>query len=518
MQSFLQCHADDVKGVLSGFDRIRFRGTLRWLASLRGLSSFLACRGILLKDFKDRAQTLTGNILRATEALAAAAGLTVAYLPSSHDSKEQHARALASAAGHGEGLVGVFKCVEPCQTFSVGPDRARRRLELRCRPGRCAHRYFYLRHPGLGWLHVRLQTWLPFTAPVCLNGREWLARRLRRQGVGFEQRHNCFVDVADVARAQALLGAQLRADWGGLLGGLLHAVHPGQAELFGEQTLGSYWSAEETEWATDVLFRTPEALARLYPRLARHAVRGPGSGAVLRLLGHRPEVWRFHGSDLHTTLRTRPEGVCVKHRLNHNTVKGYDKQQSVLRVETTINDARDLRVFRARENDPQGPLAWRPLPKGVADLHRRAEVSQKANERYLEALAAVQSPQTLREAAGPGCQRTTWKGRPARGLRPWRADDAALLAAVARGEFVPSGFRNRDLRPLLFGAAPPTARERARQASRVTRLLRLLRAHALVSRVPKSHRYQLSEGGRITITALLAAQEASTQQLAGLAG
>jgi hypothetical protein len=93
-----------------------------------------------------------------------------------------------------------------------------------------------------------------------------------------------------------------------------------------------------------------------------------------------------------------------------------------------------------------------------------------------------------------------------------------LLAAVPGGEFVLKGFRNRDLRPLLSGAAPPGARERARQASRVTRLLLRLRGHGLVSRVPKSHRYPLSERGRTTITALLAAREAGTRQLAGLAG
>ena len=41
------------------------------------------------------------------------------------------------------------------------------------------------------------------------------------------------------------------------------------------------------------------------------------------------------------------EGVCVKHRLNRNTLKMYDKQGSVLRVETTINDTSDFGVHRA---------------------------------------------------------------------------------------------------------------------------------------------------------------------------
>ena len=58
-------------------------------------------------------------------------------------------------------------------------------------------------------------------------------------------------------------------------------------------------------------------------------------------------------------------------------------------------------MYRTAENDPDGPLAWRPLRRGVADLHRRAEVSQAANERYLEALAGVAETKTVKELAEP---------------------------------------------------------------------------------------------------------------------
>lgn len=54
-------------------------------------------------------------------------------------------------------------------------------------------------------------------------------------------------------------------------------------------------------------------------------------------------------------VKTRPEGVRIKHRANANSIKMYDKQGSVLRVETTINDARDMKVFRASGSDPSGP-------------------------------------------------------------------------------------------------------------------------------------------------------------------
>jgi hypothetical protein len=47
----------------------------------------------------------------------------------------------------------------------------------------------------------------------------------------------------------------------------------------------------------------------------------------------------------------------------------------------------------------------------------------------------------------------------------------------------------------------------------VTRQLRLLRAHQLIEKVPHTHRYLVTQHGRQAITALLAAQNANTDQL-----
>src|SRR6266702_4243545 len=106
MQSFLQRHGSEVKGALSGLDRIRFRGTIRWLASLRGLASFLATYGVLLKNFKPWAQALTRQILLATEQLVETTGRPLVYLPSSQERKEDRARTIAAADGIREGLIG----------------------------------------------------------------------------------------------------------------------------------------------------------------------------------------------------------------------------------------------------------------------------------------------------------------------------------------------------------------------------------------------------------------------------
>lgn len=517
MHTFLQRMPSEIKGTLSGFDRVRFRGTIRWLASLRGLGTYLWTMRVLLMNFKEWTMELTEQIAQATERLAEAAGRPVVYLESSRERKETRALDIARADGVTEGLIAVFKCVEPCQTFTVGGNRAAQKLVLQSKAGKCSHLYFYVLDPQLGPMHLRLQMWVPFSIHVCLNGRDWLARQLTRAVIGFDQRDNCFVDVDDLAQAQALLSQQLQTNWSGLLDGLVARLHPAHRTMFTAPPLDYYWSAEETEWATDVLFRSPAALARVYPNLLRHATTTFGSRDVLRFLGQAPVVHRGTTREIVSSTLTRPEGTRVKHAINRNSIKMYDKQQSVLRVETTINNPRDMKVYRPKEGDPTGPKSWQRLRKGVADLHRRAEISQKSNERYLETLAAVEHDQPLGETVRPICQPTEWQGRRVRGLQPLGPDDSRLLAAVIRGEFALNGFRNRDLRPLLFGDDAVPADEARRQSAKITRLLRLLRGHGLIQKVPKTHRYTLTGPGRQTITALQIAQQTSTQQLAKLA-
>jgi len=505
-----------IKGTLSGLDRVRFRGTIRWLSSMRGMEAYLWTMKILLKDFTDWGKTRTNEIEMATQTLAEKAKRPVIYLASSNTRKETLALDIARADKVTEGLIAILKCVEPCWSFKVGPNAERKKLELRYLPSKCSHLYFYQLDPQLGLIHLRLQMWAPFSIHVCMNGRDWLSRTLQREGIGFQQRDNCFVDIDDLARAQELASLQLQTNWSEMLDGLVRRFHPAHQTMFATRPLDYYWSAEETELATDVMFKSPKALASVYPNLLRHGITTFGSSDVLRFLGQFPVV-RSANREIISSIRTRPEGTRIKHASGSNSIKMYDKQQFVLRVETTINDPHDLRVFRSKEGDPDGKKAWHTMRKGVADLHRRAEVSQKSNERYLEALAAVEHDQPLGATVQPICEPTEFKGRRVRALQPLSPDDSLLLATVIRAEFAVNGFRNRDLRPQLFTDVATDPAKLKRQAAKITRLLRILRGHGLIKKVPKTHRYMMTEKGRQTITAIQVAKLASTEKLSKLA-
>jgi hypothetical protein len=525
MKTFLERFGAMIAGVLSGFDRLRLRGTRRLLAHVSGLKHFLWHARVMLQEFDTYAQDTTATLCAAVAQAAKEAGRPVVYVASGNQDKGRLVQEVIARDGIREGLVGVWSCVEPCSSYLIYRNKDTRKLELRHRERKCLHYYHYYLHPHYGLLHTRLQTWLPFTMQVCLNGREWLARQLDAAGIGYRRCDNCFVALDDVAAAQALLHQQLRADWPALLGGLARLSDPTHDTLLGDRPVPYYWTVDQSEWATDVLFRSAADLAALYPRFLRHGLDTLHSEDVLRFLGRALTPTGKIAASFHeqvtTDFQRRPEGTRLKHRLGANSLKMYDKayqaEGAVFRIEATYNDVRNLQVFRAKEGDPEGPRSWRRLRKGVADISRRADLSQKATERYAEALATVADSTPLKDLADDLCQPVRWHGRQARALNPLNPADAALLEAVNRGEFLLDGFRNRDLRGLLYPKAAASPAEEHRRSAAVTRQLRLLRAHGLIQKVPKSHRYQVSARGRTAIAALLAARHADAAKLTGAA-
>ena len=163
MNGFIRRHRDRVMGVLSGFDRVRFRGTLRWLCYPDGLGKHLSWMRVLLKDFAEYTQGVTARVRQAAEQIAGSAGRPVEYLASPSLSKEERARAIAERDGIEEGLICVLTAVEPCQSFRIARDRSRKELVLQGALRKCLHYYFYWIHPEWGFCHARLQSWLPLT-------------------------------------------------------------------------------------------------------------------------------------------------------------------------------------------------------------------------------------------------------------------------------------------------------------------------------------------------------------------
>ena len=123
----------------------------------------------------------------------------------------------------------------------------------------------------------------------------------------------------------------------------------------------------------------------------------------------------------------------------------YDKQGKILRIETTINDPYDFKVFRTKEGYPNGEKKWLKMRKGIAYLYHLSQVSQGANNRYLEALAQLSQDKMLKEIIEPICKPTKLNKKHMRALRPWDVEDLKLFRIVNNGKYIIQGFRNRDL-------------------------------------------------------------------------
>ena len=512
MRSFLQRFAPIVAGVLCGFDRVVFKGRMPQLYSPEGMNCYAAANHVLFTDFKKHAKEVTQQVLRASLVESAKAAGRFQYLNSGKGSKEEAARALLTQRPITEGLVAVLQCIEPCWTFDT--KKVGDRLTIGGAMGKCSQLYHYYLHPRFGWMYIRLQTWFPFEVQIGLNGREWLAQQMDRDGLPYRRSDNKFLWVEDWQRAQSFLDEQLQTNWVQEFDALLRQIHPLHPHHLGRLPLAYNWTVHQSEWATDVAFTSRSELEKWYPHWVRHGFLNYSSMDVLRFLG-RSRLHKDAAVDIQSDVEAFEESVRLKHWVNGNSMKLYD-HGNVLRVETTINNPKEFRSYRAKVGDPGGPKDWRVLQRGVADTHRRAEVSQAANERYLESLASVAATATLEELVTPWCQRVAEPGaggRKLRALNPLAADDLKLLVAVSDPKWLLNGLRNRDLAEALYGPTPDDPAERRRRSARVSRLLRLLRAHGILKKVPKTQRYQLCTKARDTLLALLAARKANPEEL-----
>ena len=511
MSQFLQKYEEKVTGTLSGWDRIVFRGTLRALCFVEGMMGYLSRVGVLLKDFGEHAQALTQRLIAASLAAAEEAARPVKYLESAQIRKEDLAKNIAQQEGVQEGLICVLTCVEPCKTYEIHRNRQEKLLQLTPRLRKCKFLYHYWIDRQFGFMSARIQTWFPFSIQVCMNGREWLARRLDEARMRYQRYENSFPWIDDFPKAQRLMERMQAIPWPKVLERVARRLNPAHRAMFRGLDLSYYGSAYQTEWATDVAFESSRALAAIYPQLVRGALATFASRHVMRFLGKRPDR-RYQGEVLSDYLE-RPEGVCVKHFAFGNSRKVYDKGGSLLRIETTINQPGAFRSYRASESEPDGEKSWRPMRKGVADMHRRAEVSQQCNDRYSDALASLDTTTTLGVLAASVCRRVTKDGKRYRALRPWSEEDQKLLQILSDATFAVNGLCNRDLARCLYRYASDDPAQRARIASRVSYRFRILRAHGLIRKSPGQRRYHVTTRGRDIITALCRSQHITLQQL-----
>ena len=498
MNRFVERFTSSIVAVLGCHDRVIFHGHLPFGGD-EHLNRFVDY-GLRIKrmDFLPFVEQQSDVLVDHAKDIADRSKAPYQFLQGKPD-KEKIARKLLRQHPHDDGLVIVLCCMETCRSVKLLGGKHRPRLAFRLRPQRVL--YFYYLDADFGLIHVRLQTFFPFTCQIYVNGHDWLARQMQDRRIGFVQTDNAFTQLDDATQAQTLADGFSQLDWVTILDRWVRPLQP----LLGESWIEKRtyrWVINQAEFSTDLLFRSKESLKDLYRQLVDHATLNLSAEDILSFLGRRLHP-RFDGEVLTDCKKGRQPGVRVKHRVKNNWLKMYDKFGQILRIETVINQPREFKVRRARERQGQSQMVWCPMNKGVANFYHYHDVARASNDRYLAALANVALPCATSKQLDQVHRPARFKQRRRRALNVLSAAEQQLFFAVLRGDHRLNGFRNSHLANQLFPKPATSLQERRRRTAQVSRKLQLLRAHGLIAAVPHSYRYQITSKGEELMNAAI---------------
>jgi hypothetical protein len=324
--------------------------------------------------------------------------------------------------------------------------------------------------------------------------------------------------VDDWKRAQKLADGFTGLNWPRILECYARYINPLLKDLlYGYQ---HYWVASQSEYSTDIIFKSSSDLKELFPRLLSHSTLCFGAKDVMSFPG-RKLTGHFLGeiiADMKDggSLRRRIPGARVKHHVKENWLKMYDKACSVLRIEMVINNPEEFKVRKRFTLNNRRVMELVSMRKGVAYLFRYREVSGQANYRYLQALAVVGD-------LAPAIQRfdeiitrkETKSSRGVRAFNPLSRDDIQLFKAMMAGEHFIRGLTNSDIRTRLEGS--PHLRDPSNnpkgQSAKVSRILRRFHTHKLIAKIPRSRRWRITDRGKQVMAASLALRDVAFPEL-----
>lgn len=263
---------------------------------------------------------------------------------------------------------------------------------------------------------------------------------------------------------------------------------------------GYYWCVDQCEYATDIMFNSRKDLDEIYPSLIEHALVNFRCEDVMTFLG-----WKMHPAfqgEVVSDVKKRPQGIRIKHRMKSNAIKMYDKY-SVLRVETTINDPHEFKIYK-EVNSKSGPvMRWVPMGKSIANIYRYAQVSVASNKRYLDALADVIPTGNIIKEIEDVTQRKKKNNQYKSGFNVWSPETSKVFSTVMDGSHTINGFTNKNICAKLY----PEQKKEKKIRNKVTRLFSKLRAHGLIRKAPHSRKYYVTAKGYRVMAGVLYLKE-----------
>ncbi len=341
------------------------------------------------------------------------------------------------------------------------------------------HFYVYAVDAEFGPFFLKFCSYFPYNARLCINGHEWAKRQAENKGIAFTALDNGFATVEDPAGLQALcdeLGpGQIQAlldKWLAILPGALSDADRDAGYRYEISIL-------QAEFSLTQVLDQPVSGRVFFEHVIRNNLDAGRPDRVSLVFDRR--IMRKGPRATPGRFRTRviTEGVTPSVYIDykHTTIKQYHKHGKALRTETTINDTRDFGIR-----------------KRLTNLPALREVGFSANRRLLGVQRLSHNPIHAEQAfTAVHDPIITDTGHRIAGLRLGDRRAHALLQALLVFRLLPHGFLNRDLRGLLAGLLGKTPGQLS--AGQVSYDLRRLRAHGLITRIPGTHRYQITDTG-----------------------
>jgi len=505
-----------VNSTITGFDRIIFKGMIRPITYSAGIQSFLQHKGVLNKDFKEHMMKQSQIIVTSAESYSQEIlGTGITYISSSNTRKEALAHERQKRNGILEGLIGIYACVESCNTFKAIFSQSQSYPTLSPVKSRCKHLYFYFDDSRYGFMSIRLQTWAPYEIQIALNGREWLRRSLNEVGCGYTMNGNKFLHIEDYELAQELLNAQTQVNFDEVLDGFLSLVFPKMEEVL-NKGMYYYWTFWQTEVAKDYIFNDSTILGELMEDLQLYAmVTGTGE-RILKYFGTPVKQDGLPFRDTDPEIKTKTygwyDGLRVRHWNGKNSVKFYN-EHNVLRFEMTMNDPSRFKIYRHTINQSiKDHKKYLPLRKGIIDTHNRFEISKNVIQLFTEHMASVEEKERFGMVIEPVVSSIIKDGKKYRALDLF-GKDKELLRVIADPVFDVDPITNKRLQQMIEGTSWAKNMTKKQLSARISRHLILLRKHGIIRKLPKQRKYVLTEKGRILMVSLGIVTAASINDL-----
>ena len=484
-------YSEQVLGVISCLDRVVLTGTLQCFGYAHEMTNYLYRNNIRIFDFPKFADSLRIIIRENAEKIASENGLDIEYIRKNNFRKESRIKEILKERGDHPGLVHIFSAMESCPAYKPWHDKITHKTFLKHSTGKCIHYYFYFIDEDLGLCYVRVPSWAPFRLQIYFNGHNLLASKLDQHSIKYQMLENAFTNIDDFQTAQKL-SDEISVE-------KLHSILNRFSELYcpvgKEYGLAFHWSIMQAEYATDIIFRKQEYLQAIYDNLTHCAIHTVKPDNIATFLGRK--LHPNYQDEMGNRYNIRIEGTRIKHSMGKVSIKMYDKFGQILRIETTVNDVSFFKHYReVRHRDGTTEMKNAQMRKSIYSLNPLIKKLAACNSRYIDFISTIEDNQVGTKKLEKISKPVTKNNRNYKGFNFFDEIDLKLFEIIVRGEFNISGFQNKEIRKYL-----------KKTSSQVCRMLKRLRVHGLIKKVPHSYKYYLTKLGRQIIATGLKLKE-----------